>query len=209
MDKALNSVRDAGRGVMRVVAKGLNKVTKGKLEPDVVTMVGFMAHVPIACLIATNNLLIAGILLIIFGLFDTLDGELARLQNRASARGMFLDSVTDRLKEVMLYIGAGYLFVDLGQPFYAVWAIAAIGFSVAVSYVNAWGEVVLSKHTAPASGHQQNKTFRSGLLTYDIRILLLVIGLVFGVLQYVVVIITLLSLVTIVQRTSLVLKKLS
>ncbi len=208
MDKALSSVRDAGRSIMAVVAKGLNKITFGKLEPDVVTIVGLIAHVPIACLIATNNLLLAGILLIIFGLFDTLDGELARLQGKASARGMFLDSVTDRIKEVFLYIGAGYLFVDLGQPYYAVWAIAAVGLAVVVSYINAWGEVALSKHSN-TNQHQQNKSFRSGLMTYDVRIFLLIIGLLFGVLEYAVMAVALLSLVTIIQRMSLILKKLS
>lgn len=165
-------------------------------------------HFPVAYLIATDHLVPAGILLAVFGLFDTLDGELARLQNRSSTRGMFLDSVTDRLKEVIVYIGIVYLFVHTDQLAYAIWAVAAVGLAVCVSYINAWGEVALAKHGS-SKQHQQNKTFRSGLATYDVRIFGLVIGLLFGVLNWAVVIIALLSLLTVAQRTSQVLKKLS
>lgn len=207
MYKALDSVRRFVKSIMRGLAKALDKLSGGKLSPNAITYTGLVMHVPIAYLIAVDRLVPAGILLIVFGLFDTLDGELARLQNKAGNRGMFLDSVTDRIKEVMLYVGVGYLFVSLDQAWLAVWAIAACGLSVVVSYVNAWGEVALSKQTT--ANHQQNKSFRSGLLTYDVRIFLLIIGLLFGVLEYVVVIIAVLSLLTVVQRTSLVLRKLS
>ena len=207
MDTFLEGLRQAARKVMRAVAKGLNRLTSGKLHPNVITIVGLVAHLPIAYLVAVGRLGWAAVFLVIFGLFDTLDGELARLQNRATTRGMFLDSVTDRLKEVILYIGAAYLFVVNDQPGYAIWSLAAIGFAVTVSYVNAWGEVAISKQAGV--GHQANKTFRNGLLTYDVRIALFIVGLAFDVLDYAIVVIAVLSFVTILQRTSRVLKKLS
>lgn len=204
----IESVRVFVKRIMRGIAKVLNKLSGGKLSPNVVTYIGLLAHIPIAYLIATDNLLWAAGLLVVFGLFDTLDGELARLQGKASAQGMFLDSVTDRVKEIMIYIGAAYFFVNTSQPDFAIWATAAVGLAVAVSYTNAWGEVALSKHTIQDSDHQQNKSFRSGLLTYDVRIFLFIIGLAFNVLDYAVATIAVLSLLTIIQRTSLVLKKL-
>lgn len=203
----IESVRKAVKAVMRGIARVLDKMSGGRITPNTITIIGLLAHIPIAYLIAIDSLYWAAGLLVIFGLFDTLDGELARLQNRTTTKGMFLDSVTDRIKEVMLYIGAGYLFVDSGQPWYAVWSVAAIGFAVTVSYVNAWGEVAVTKH-GTTKEHQQNRAFRS-FATYDIRIFLFILGLLFGVLDYAVAAIAVLSFVTILQRTSLVLKKLS
>lgn len=208
MYKLLDVVRNAVRTVMRTLARGLNTISRGKLSPDMVTVAGLILHLPIAYLIATDHLVPAGILLAVFGLFDTLDGELARLQNRASTRGMFLDSVTDRLKEVIVYVGIVYLFAHNDQPAYAIWAVVACGLAVCVSYINAWGEVAISQHGASVK-HQKNKTFRSGLATYDVRIFGLVVGLLFGILDWAVVVIALLSLLTVAQRTTQVLKKLS
>ncbi|MDQ5958686.1 MAG: CDP-alcohol phosphatidyltransferase family protein, partial [Patescibacteria group bacterium] len=64
---------------MSKIAGLLNKISGGKITPNGITWFGFFMHIPIAYFIATGNLIIAGVGLIIFGLFDTLDGELARL----------------------------------------------------------------------------------------------------------------------------------
>lgn len=207
MNKALDSIRLSVKAIMRSLAKGLNKLSGGRITPNMITYTGLVMHLPIAYLIANNELIPAAILLVIFGLFDTLDGELARLQNRVSTAGMFLDSVTDRVKEVMLYIGIGYLFVSLDKPYLAVWTIAACGLAVTVSYINAWGEVAVSKHGSTAE-HQQNRAFRSAM-TYDLRIFTIIVGLAFDVLPYAIGVIVVLSLITVLQRASLVLKKLT
>lgn len=183
---------------MRGIARGLNKLTNGQVSPTSITIIGFAAHVPIAWLIAQQQYPAAALLLVFFGLFDTLDGELARLQNKASSAGMLLDSTTDRMKEVLLYVGAGFALVTTGQPYFAVWAIAACGASLCVSYVNAWGEAVVSR--AKLSKHQVNKSFRSGLLRFEIRMFLLVVGLLADRLSEVLVIIAVLSAFTAFQR---------
>ena len=209
MYKALDAIQKSVRTVMRAVAFGLNKITSGKLHPNVITLVGLVMHLPIAYLIATDKLIIAAILLVIFGLFDTIDGELARLQKRASTTGMFLDSVTDRIKEVMIYVGAGYLFVSQDLPYFAVWAILACGIAVTVSYINAWGEVAISKSTHVNSTHQNNKSFRTGLMTYDVRIFIMIVGLLSDHLPLAVIVIAMLSLVTMMQRIINVVQKLN
>jgi phosphatidylglycerophosphate synthase len=154
-------------------------------------------HIPIALLIARGYFIYGGIGLIIFGLFDTLDGELARLQERPSAWGMFLDSITDRMKEVLLYVAAAYFFVWSSQPFWAVWAVAACGAGLLVSYVNAWGEVVTKNL---ASDQAVNKKFRGGIMSFDIRMLVLIIGLLTNYLPAAVVILALLSWQTALTR---------
>lgn len=206
MNKFLDSVRDSVRSYMNKVASGLNRLSGERITPDMITYIGLLAHVYIAWLIAMGSLTWAGILLIIFGLFDAVDGALARIQGSTSKKGMLLDSVTDRLKEVMLYAGIAYITVVNGDAFYTVWVVAACGVSLLVSYINAWGEVVTQgNHTKQ---HTTNKTFRTGFMTFDVRMFTLVIGLLTGYLKQAVIFIAVFALWTALERFWLVTKKL-
>lgn len=193
---------------MRTVARVLNNVTGGRLSPNTVTIVGLFAHVPIAYLIATGQLIVAGILLIFFGLFDTLDGELARLQKKSSAVGMFIDSATDRMKEIILYGGIVFYLLEITSTRMAVFIlVGALGVSLLTTYLNAWGEVVLA-HYSGSKTHVINKTFRSGLLGFEIRMFLLIFGLLFDQLVVVLSIILVFGSVTVLQRFSNIVKTL-
>jgi phosphatidylglycerophosphate synthase len=202
----LDWTRSGVRSVVQVLAKGLNTLTGGRLSPNAVTWTSLIAHIPIAWLIATWHNKWAALLLVVFGLLDTLDGELARLQHSESKRGMLLDSITDRVKEVILYIGIVYAFAYANRPGFAVWSVAALGFALVVSYVNAWGEAVLVN--ARSTEHQENKSFRSGLMSFDLRITVLVIGLLFNRLSVAVIIIAILAALTVVQRVNNIFKEL-
>jgi CDP-diacylglycerol--glycerol-3-phosphate 3-phosphatidyltransferase len=197
INKFLEFLRNIVRGAVRPVAKFLNTVSGGHLNPNVVTLFGFAMHIPIALLIAQGYFIYAAIALAFFGLFDTLDGALARLQNRSSKLGMLLDSVTDKMKEAILYIGVGYFFVWSGQPYMAVWAIVACGAGLLVSYVNAWGDVVTKD--IKANG-ETNKAFRGGLMSFDIRMFSLVVGLAANQLPAAIIIIAVLSWATAIER---------
>lgn len=176
MNRVLDAIRAIVRSWMKLVANVLNKASGGKLSPNAVTIIGASAHLPIALLIATGSLRWAAVLLVIFGLFDALDGELARLQNREGPRGGLLDATTDRIKEVLLYAGSAYYFVGLGIPYFAVWAVLALGGSMLVSYVKAKGEAAVA--AKGLSWPQVNKLFQDGLLRFEVRMGLLVTGLV-------------------------------
>ncbi|HTE57440.1 MAG TPA: CDP-alcohol phosphatidyltransferase family protein [Verrucomicrobiae bacterium] len=199
----LDQCKKLVKGVVRPIAQGLNNVSGGQLSPNTVTIVGLCMHIPIAWLIAQDSPVWAAGLLVVFGLFDTLDGELARLQKRESSVGMLLDSTTDRMKEIILYIGIAYLLVSQSsslpwQPAtIAAVAAAACGGSILVSYVNAWGEAILA-----AKGHKHtiNQTFRSGLLRFEIRMVLIILGLLTGWLLYVVAAIAVLAWLTALER---------
>ena len=170
---------------MRHFARRLNRATNGKLHPDTVTYIGVLMHIPIAVLIAANQWYpLAALLLIVFGLFDALDGELARLQGRSSQRGMLLDASTDRMKEVFLYIGAAYAFALSSHPTTAAWAVAACGASLCVSYVKAKGEAAVASAKKELSHHELNHLFKDGLLSFEIRMVVLIIGLLTGLLVY-------------------------
>lgn len=188
MNTFIDIIRRFLRSIVRSIAPILNKLSGGHLTPGMITITGLLAHIPIAWLIATRHNLWAAGLLVIFGLFDALDGELARLQGSATKFGMFLDSVTDRMKEVFLYTGAAYAVVATGHAYQAVWVVLACGTAILVSYTNAWGEATTAGHTA--QNHQKNKTFRSGIMSFDVRISVLVLGLLANHLFVAVVIIT-------------------
>lgn len=164
-------------------------------------------HVPIALLIASGDFLAAAILLIIFGLFDALDGALARVQGKASHRGMFLDSATDRIKEILIYTATAYYFVAIHESAVAIWAVAACGFALLVSYVNAWGEVV-TNNAGKSNGHTTNKTFRGGIMSFDVRVATFIIGLVFNQLEIAIIVIAVLSIVTVLQRMTIIMRRL-
>lgn len=169
-------IKQAIRRVMRVFARVLHRLSAGKITPNGITIFGLAMHIPIAWLIATQHNYWAAGLLFFFGLFDTLDGELARLQKRESPVGALLDSITDRFKEVFLYTGAAYAIIaGTGRPYLAVWAVAACGASLLTSYVNAAGDVAMAK--VAAQGHQVNKGFRGGLFPFEIRMFILFAGL--------------------------------
>jgi CDP-diacylglycerol--glycerol-3-phosphate 3-phosphatidyltransferase len=198
LNALLDGIRSAVRSVMQKVAQALHKLTGGKLSPNAATLAGLIAHVPIAWLIATRHPLKAALLLVIFGLFDTLDGELARLQGRASPAGMLLDAVTDRMKEILLYCGIAYFFITLGYPRTAVWVVAACGASLLVSYVKAKGEVAVKD--SKLSPNAINKLFQDGLMRYEIRMFLIFVGLVTALLPEMVMLIAVLSTFTAISR---------
>ena len=197
----INEARKLIRTMMHYVALQLHRLSKGKLHPNVVTITGVLMHIPIAFLIAQGeHPFIAAVLLIIFGLFDTLDGELARLQNRSSPQGMLLDASTDRMKEVMLYTAIAWLFTSGDYPHDAIWAVWACGASLCVSYVKAKGEAAVASLSDPIPHHILNRMFKDGLLTFELRIALLIIGLFTGQLLYVTIAIAILATYTALQR---------
>ncbi len=160
---------------MASIARVLNKLSGGIISPDMVTWTGLIAHFPIAWLIYRDNLPVAAVLLVVFGLFDTLDGELARVQKRASAAGMILDASTDRIKEVILYIGISAYLLTTGHYWSMVAAVGALGASIVVSYVKAKGEMALTD--SKLSANEKNKVFADGVFRFEIRMFVLIVAM--------------------------------
>jgi phosphatidylglycerophosphate synthase len=193
----LDAIKVAVKRQMLRLAKVSNKLSRGRITANHLTFISLGMHVVIAALIAQGSFVFGATLLVIFGLFDALDGELARLQGTAGTKGMLLDSVTDKMKEIILYIGVSYAFVDMNLAFYAVWAVAACGSSLLVSYVNAWGEVVMARRPDDS---RINQAFRGGLMRYEVRMFVLVVGLLVERLPATVAVIAVLSSLTAIER---------
>ena len=78
---------------------------------------------------------IGGILLLVSGFFDVIDGAVARVTKQASKKGAFLDSAFDKIAEVTIF--AGIAIGSLASP---AWALVALGLSLIVSYTRARAE---------------------------------------------------------------------
>jgi CDP-diacylglycerol--glycerol-3-phosphate 3-phosphatidyltransferase len=200
MKTVVNGIKTQVRAFMRIIARILNKLSGGKITPNGITIFGTLMHAPIAVLIATDHFVWAAVLLLIFGLFDTLDGELARMQDRASVKGMLLDASTDRIKEAMLYTGVAYVLASGAHPTTAALAAAAAGASVSVSYVKAKGEAAVASSGKEIPHHVLNRMFADGILTFEIRMVVLLIGLITGYLALATAVVAVGAGITVLQR---------
>ena len=162
------------------------------LTPNQVTVVGLVLTFVAAALVAFGQLRWAGVVLIFAGTCDILDGAIARSTNTSYPYGAFLDSTLDRYSEAAIYIGLAAYFVGMGGPlqrWLVLATLAALAGSMLVSYVRA---------RAQSLGFVCD----SGLFARPERVVVTVIGLIFGgvVLYGVVFLLAILTNLTALQR---------
>jgi len=109
-------------------------------SPTAWTVVGLLVSVLAAGAYSTSGFrggLVGGVLVLVAGGFDIVDGAVARVTGRASKRGAFLDSTLDRVAEVAVF--AGILLGGYSTP---VLVLLALSFSLLVSYTRAKGDAL-------------------------------------------------------------------
>ena len=134
-----NETRDRVRGAARPIAVALGRMG---LTPNALTVIGFIGTCAAALAAAAQLWLAAGILVIVFGIFDMFDGALARATTRASKFGSFLDSTLDRTGESLVLAGVAYGAAVADNPLIAGLAATAIAFASVVTYARAKAELV-------------------------------------------------------------------
>ena len=174
--------------ITRPVAQLLARTS---ISPTAVTCFGFLVAMGAAALIITGHLFVAGLLVVIAGFFDILDGALARYTERATRFGAILDSVLDRFSEALLLLCILILYSgEQFVPGIIITSVALIG-SFLVSYIRARAEAV-------------GLECEVGLFTRAERVVVLVLGLLLSQIDYALVIalavIAVFSFVTVVQR---------
>lgn len=110
------------------------------LTPNALTLIGFGLVCAIAVVIATGNEAIGAVLLIFAAGFDATDGALARLTNRITKFGGFLDSTLDRYADGVLLIALMWRGIELDNRWIIVLAAVAMLGSLLVSYTRARAE---------------------------------------------------------------------
>jgi CDP-diacylglycerol--glycerol-3-phosphate 3-phosphatidyltransferase len=139
------------------------------LTPNALTMIGFVGTCLGAAAAAFQSWLLAGVLVLVFGIFDLFDGTLARATGQATTLGAFLDSTFDRAGEAIVYLGVGTGLLAFGFGGGAVIAGAAMAAAFMVSYTRAKAE---SLGFASGTG-----LAAVGLAPREVRIVILTVGL--------------------------------
>ena len=173
----------------------LAPVAKGILclgaSPNQVSVCGFVLNVVTAWLIASDHLVAAGVLYLIAGTLDMLDGILARLAGNATRFGAFLDSTIDRVSEGVVFAAIGYRFALEGAAINSAVVVLALLGSFLVSYTRSKAEGL-------------SVECKVGIGTRAERVVLVAVGLIAGLLTQVIYLIAFLTAITIVQRVLLV-----
>ncbi len=166
-------------------------LAKTAITPDALTWAGFLLSVGAAVLVVTEHIFAAGLVVLVAGFFDMLDGALARYTNRITRFGSVLDSVLDRLSEAVLLLGILVLYAR-GQSVTLILLVglALLG-SLLVSYIRARAEALDVKCEV-------------GLFTRTERVVVLALGLMLNQITYALAIalaiITVFSFITVGQR---------
>ena len=131
------SYKEALRQLLHPLVRLLSAM---RVRPDSLTATGWVLSLGAAALFALGHVAAAGAVMLVAGLFDALDGAVARESNRMSAFGAFLDSTLDRLSEAAVFVGIIFFFAQSARPFEALLTGVAMTFSLGTSYARARAE---------------------------------------------------------------------
>jgi CDP-diacylglycerol--glycerol-3-phosphate 3-phosphatidyltransferase len=144
-----------------------NKLIESRLTPNTISLTGFALNVAAAALVVGRLFFLAGIAFIIGSVMDTLDGRYSRMSGKGTPFGAFLDSTLDRLEEGIVLIAVGAYFASRHDEAAVAATVAAVLFSLMVSYTRARAEAL-------------GVECKVGLATRPVRVVILAIGLVFA-----------------------------
>jgi CDP-diacylglycerol---glycerol-3-phosphate 3-phosphatidyltransferase len=131
------SYKETFRQLIRPLARVLSAI---RVRPDALTVAGWVLSLGAATLFALGYTKTAGAVMLFAGLFDALDGAVARESNRMSSFGAFLDSTLDRLSESAIFVGIVFFYASSARPYEALLAGVAMAFSLMTSYTRARAE---------------------------------------------------------------------
>jgi len=110
------------------------------IHPNLMTLLGLAGTAIGAYFIARGSLVLGGILVLVTVPFDALDGTMARLRGEASDWGAFVDSVSDRYSELLVYLGLLIYYLNQGDEIACALVYLAAAGTVLVSYTKAKAE---------------------------------------------------------------------
>jgi len=184
----MNNLTELRKGAARQLTNPfMTMLSKSRITPDTLTWIGLAINVIAAGFVATGYLIAGGVLVLVAGLFDILDGALARFTNKTTVFGGLLDSTFDRLSEAVVFVGLLILYAPLGDVLMIVVIFAAMIGSFLTSYVRARAEGL-------------GLACNVGLFTRAERVIILCLGLFFDKILIALAILVILSFTTVGQR---------
>jgi soluble lytic murein transglycosylase len=180
----LSRYKDSLRGWTDPVGLALFRL---RLRPNHLTVAGLGVSLLAAGAFVAGRTRLAGGLLLLAGLFDFFDGALARVSKQVTPFGAFLDSVIDRYSDIVVVLGIVVLFARMPHARGAVVAMAGLVGSVMVSYTKARAESI---------GVECNV----GVMERPERMICLIAGAVFDLLEPALWVLAVLANLTALQR---------
>ena len=186
-----NSFGRACRVLLHAIVRGLALT---RISPNVLTFIGLVINTIAAVLFGYANadnqqrmFLYAGLVIIGAGIFDMVDGRVARATNQVTTFGAFFDSVIDRYSDIALFLGLLVYYARANRFFYVVLVGVVMTASVMVSYTRARAESLIG-------------SCKVGFMERPERIVLVILGALFNRMAPALWVIAVLANVTVIHR---------
>ncbi|MCS6952140.1 MAG: CDP-alcohol phosphatidyltransferase family protein [Bryobacteraceae bacterium] len=179
--------RAIGIACNKVILLIVRALALSRIHPNVLTFLGLVINGVAAVLLASGQFFTAGLVMIGAGIFDMVDGRVARQTNRVTRFGGFFDSVLDRYSDLVLLMGLLVYYASINRFFYVVLTAVVMTGSVMVSYTRARAELVIPQ-------------CKVGFMERPERVVLLIIGALFDRMAPVLWVIAVLSNITVMHR---------
>ncbi|MGB5925030.1 MAG: CDP-alcohol phosphatidyltransferase family protein [Dehalococcoidia bacterium] len=125
----------------RITSPIVGILSRGGITPNTLTLTNLALNIVAAYVIATGHFVLGGVLILGSGLFDLLDGALARFTKQTTKFGAVLDSTVDRISEAATLCGLLIWYVaKQGATLEIVLILAVLIGSFLVSYIRARAE---------------------------------------------------------------------
>ena len=179
----LNNLRETLKPALEKIGKGFASTG---LSPNFWTSVGLGFALLSAVVYGLGiefGLIVGGILLLVSGFFDMVDGQVARVTGKTSKKGSYLDSMFDKIAEVAIFLGI--LVGGYAEPYLV---FLAITLSLLVSYARAKSDAINVKLQGVGIGERAE------------RLLVIAIIGIIGYMEPAVVIVVIIAGITLIQR---------
>jgi CDP-diacylglycerol--glycerol-3-phosphate 3-phosphatidyltransferase len=125
---------------LAILAPFIQLLVRYQLNPNTFTTLGLIFTLAAALALAFGYFFWGGVLILLGGLCDVIDGQLARAEKRVTKFGALYDSTLDRYGEVLMFFGVAYHFVRQDDLWTTLGVCIALGGSIMVSYIRARAE---------------------------------------------------------------------
>src|SRR5271165_4163574 len=183
-----------GRGCGVILQAIVDGLALTRISPNVLTFIGLVINTGAAILFGFANehnyvrmFLFAALVIIAAGIFDMVDGRVARQTDQVTVFGAFFDSVIDRYSDVALFFGLLVFYARGNRLFYVVLVAFVMVTSVMVSYTRARAESLIS-------------SCKAGFMERPERIVLVILGALFNRMGPVLWVIAVLSTIAVIHR---------
>lgn len=179
--------KTVGSACNKVILLIVRALALSKIHPNVLTFIGLLINVVAAVFLAQGQFFKAGLVILGAGIFDMVDGRVARETNQVTRFGGFFDSVLDRYSDLGLLMGLLYYYASIDRFFYVILTAVVMTGSVMVSYARSRAENCIPQ-------------CKVGFAERPERVVLMIIGALFDRMAPVLWVLAIMSNLTVIHR---------